>query len=84
MSTIPRTASSLVGPVIEALAPLCSSCPGIAEDVVSIVARAVEMAVRSGKASDPDVWARAMIAASSEFQVRKKVDAWIGLEPLRK
>lgn len=52
-------------------APLVARNPELAMSVARIMARAIDMALKSRQAHNPSVWIRALVAASSEFSSEK-------------
>lgn len=63
-------------PIEQAFAPLIARSPQLALEAARIIARAIDMAVKSRKIADPTVWMRAMFAASSEFASEKLAKKW--------
>lgn len=69
--------------ILAALKPIAETVPEVADTIVKILARTVELVSLSGKGGDPRVWERAVIAAASEYASERTADEWLKLRPLR-
>jgi hypothetical protein len=61
------------------LFPRHPSAVAIAEEVGTILMRAVDMVAKSGAPTDPAVWHRAFIASASEFASEETATRWLAL-----
>lgn len=70
--------------VVNHLLTLAETEPLVADHVVPIIVQAVDFAMTSGKATDPDVWIRAFKAASAYVETLKVDDRWLSGIPINR
>lgn len=63
--------------VVNHLLTLAETEPLVAEHVVPIIVKAVDFAMTSGDAANPDVWVRAFEAAAAWVEVLRADDKWL-------
>jgi hypothetical protein len=69
--------------LLAALRPVSERFPEVADTLVRILGRTLEMVIASGKGGDVRVWERAVIAAVSEFGSERTADEWLRMRPVK-
>lgn len=84
MSYIPVPLPPVLLPIVNHLLTLAETEPLVTDTIVPIVMKAIDFAMTSGQVSDPDVWIRALKAASAEVATLKFDDQWLAAIPVSK
>lgn len=82
MTPIPIPTALL--PIVNHLLTLAETEPLVADTVIPIIQKAVDFALTSGEASNPDVWIRAFRAASAEVATHKFDETWLSRLPVER
>lgn len=82
MSSVPVPVPENLLTIVNLLSTLVETEPLVADHVVPIVVQAFDFAMTSGKATDPDVWVRALQGAAAYIETLKIDDRWLSDIPL--
>ncbi len=79
MNYVPIPIHPSLLPIVSRLLTLAETEPLVSDTVVPIVMKAIEFAMTSGQVSDPDIWIRALKAASAQVSALKFDDKWLSM-----
>lgn len=70
--------------IVNHILTLAETEPIVADHVLPILKNAIDFALTSGKATNPDVWVRAFQAAAAYVETLKVDDEWLSLTPINR
>ena len=78
-----KTSEAIARPLVLKLLPVANKYPDVAETVIAILTRTVDMVAKSGRPGDVRVWERGAIAAASEYASEHTAERWLAMEIIR-
>jgi len=84
MSTVPVPIPENLLPLVNKLTTLQAMEPLVTDHIAPVINNMLDFALTSGKATDPDVWIRALQAAVVYVETLKADDEWLSRVPINR